>query len=159
MHQEFPKNKSVGFFFLPKRNKMHFCSFSKAFSPHTLTLLASHCCDVCLHASWQCCRQQSIVVFIAFFFGPNVRFFIFLKICESGIFAFSGSNMSLNPITPYIRWKICVHTFQKFLKKLKLGNFTRLMTFWLEKPRKRQKYDTKKTQSSHILEVAQLQNF
>ena len=43
-------------------------------------------------------------------------------------------------------------------------SWTTLRAWWLsvfdwEKPRKRKKYDTKKKQSSHILEVVQLQNF
>ena len=44
----------------------------------------------------------------------NMNFFIFWKISEGCIFAFRGSSMSLNPITSYIRWKVCLDTFQKF---------------------------------------------
>ena len=59
-------------------------------------------------------------------------FCIFLKISERYIFASRGLNIRLNPITPHIRWKVCVQTFQKFWNFLKLGNFTRLRVSWLK---------------------------
>ena len=84
----------------------------------------------------------------------NMNFCIFLKISERYIFASRGPNMRLNSITSYIRWKVCVQTFQKFLKNLKLGNFTRLRASWLKKPAKTKNIWYEQTVKTHLPEVS-----
>ena len=70
--------------------------------------------------------------------GQNMNFCIFWRPLR-GIFASREPNMSSIPITPYIRWKACVHNFQKFLK-IEVGQLHALEGFLTEKNRKNAKY-------------------
>ena len=71
-------------------------------------------------------------------------FCIFLKISERYIFASRGLNIRLNPITPYIRWKVYVQTFQKFKIFWSWATSRAWGLLDWKEPRKRKIYDTNK---------------
>ena len=103
----------------------------------------------------------TLLIFYTFYFPEFMAFLVctLYRACEISerlVFTSRGTNMVSNLIKPYIRRKVCVQTLWKTKNFLKLVNFTRVMSFWLDDIKNVWHW---KKPKNPILGVVQLQNF